>query len=157
MTTVTFIDTSVLLEILQVPGKSDAATGAELVAEMDLRSQAGERFVIPVTTIIETGNHIAQCDGDRYQVAGRLVRLLRAAAEEDGPWRVLQTRFDAEFLAALCEGDSTGQPLPSLAAAKIGAGDVALLVERDTLLAGSAVAAASVWTLDAGLASVAGQ
>lgn len=155
MTQVTFIDTSVLCELLGVPGKSNAETSGRLRIEMEQRHQTGERFVLPVTTIIETGNHIAQCDGNRYEVAGRLVRLLQMAANGQSPWLVLQTNYGQEFLAALCAGDSTGQTLPSLAAMKVGAGDVALLVERDTFVANSAVTGASVWTLDDGLASLA--
>lgn len=50
-------------------------------------------------------------------------------------------------------GDSTGQSLQALAAAKVGAGDVAILVERDQLLAGSAVRSVKVWTFDEALAA----
>ncbi|MHB1536769.1 MAG: hypothetical protein ACYC1D_19605 [Acidimicrobiales bacterium] len=156
MTSVTFVDTSVLCELLGVPGKSDPARQGDVTAEMDRRWRAGERFVIPVTTVIETGNHIAQCDGDRFEIAGRLVRLLRSAAERQGPWLVLQTRLGEEFLGALCAGDSTGKSLEALAAARVGAGDVAVLVERDQLLASSAYTTAAVWTFDADLAAYAG-
>jgi hypothetical protein len=150
---VTFIDTTVLCEMLRVPGKSNPAKAAQVTAEMDRRAQVGERFVIPITAVIETGNHIAQCDGDRFEVAGRLVRFLRVALDGAGPWLVLETRLGREFLGALCGGDSTGQSLASLAAAKVGAGDVAILVERDQLLATSAYMTAQVWTFDAGLAA----
>lgn len=153
MTTVTLIDTSVLCELLQVPGKSRPNRKAEVLAEVDQRWMAGERFVIPVTAVIETGNHIAQSDGNRFEVAGRLVRLLQVAISGESHWRVLQTQLGADFLSALCEGDSTGQSLQTLAAAKVGAGDVAILVERDQLLAGSAVRSAQVWTFDEGLAA----
>jgi hypothetical protein len=151
MTTVTMIDTSVLCELLQVPGKCNPAMASDVRTELDRRWQEGERFVIPVTAVIETGNHIAQSDGNRYETAGRLVRLLRGAVAEDGPWRVLQTQLGGEFLLALCDGDSTGESLETLAAAKVGSGDVAILVERDQLLSGSALGAVQVWTLDEGL------
>ncbi len=153
MTSVTFVDTSVLCELLQVPGKSDPARIAGVTAEMNRRFADGERFVIPVTAVIETGNHIAQCAGGRYEVAGRLVRFLRMAVDGEAPWLILETRLGAEFLTSLCDGDSTGQPLEALAAAKVGAGDVAVLVERDQWLRASAFATAGVWTFDAGLAA----
>ena len=41
--------------------------------------------------------------------------------------------------------------LCELAAEKFGAGDVALLVERDQLIAGTAIDRVDVWTLDADL------
>ena len=147
------VDTSVLGELLQVPGKSSPARAAEVAAEADRRWQEGERFVIPITAVIETGNHIAQCDGNRYAVAGRLVRLLRFAISEESHWRVLSTRLGAGFLSALCAGDSTGQTLESLAAARVGAGDIAILVERDQFVASTAVREVRVWTFDEGLAA----
>jgi hypothetical protein len=153
VTGVTFVDTSVLCELLQVPGKSSPQGGAAAQDEMERRAGTGERFVIPVTAVIETGNHIAQCAGNRYEVAGRLVRFLRAAVERRAPWLILETHLGAGFLTSLCDGDSTGEPLEALAAAKVGAGDVALLVERDQLLSASAFRTARVWTLDAGLAA----
>ncbi len=153
MTTFTFVDTSVLCELLQVPGKSSPARAVEVQAEADRRYGAGERFVIPITAVIETGNHIAQADGNRYQVAERLVALLQLALSEASPWRVLQTRLGPDFLSSLCAGDSTGQSLQALAAAKVGAGDVAILVERDQLVAGSAATSVQVWTFDEGLAA----
>lgn len=155
MTTVTFVDTSVLCELLQVPGKSSPAQGAELAEEMDVRQDEGERFVIPVTALIEVGNHIAQCSGDRRAVALRLVKLLEMAVVEGAPWTVLQTRFGSDFLAALRGGDSTGEPLEDLLAKKIGTGDVAILVERDQFRSASSVTTTQVWTLDLGLSAVA--
>lgn len=154
MTAVTFIDTSILCELLQVPGKSDSARHAAMVTEMD-RAAAGERFVIPVTALIETGNHIAQCNGDRYRLAGKLTAMIRAGIDGVAPWLVLESRLGRDFLHQLCAGDSTGQTLEQLAARKIGSGDVALLVELNQFLSGSAVSSAAVWTLDAGLNEVA--
>lgn len=151
--TVTMVDTSVLCELLQVPGKSDPARSTQVRGEVDRRWRDGERFVIPITAVIETGNHIAQADGNRYEVARRLVALLRIAVSEESHWRVLQTRLGAEFLTALCDGDSTGQSLEALAAAKVGAGDIAILVERDQFLASTAIRSVKVWTFDEGLAS----
>lgn len=150
MSTITLIDTSVLCELLQVPGKCDPDLGPILLEEMDDRVNAGELLVIPVTAVVETGNHIAQCAGDRHALAMALVGMLRRAAKEDTPWRVLNTAFDGAFLLSLCDGDSTGEDLAQLAAEGVGAGDVAILVERDVLKKRSS-ARVQVWTLDGGL------
>lgn len=148
MTTVTLVDTSVLCELLQVPGKCDQDRFPLLIDELDKRAARGERLVIPVTAVIETGNHIAQCQGDRHLVARRLVDLLSRAASRDAPCAVLESRFHSEFLEALCGGDSTGEDLCALAARKVGAGDVAILVERDQLRRNTALRFIDVWTLD---------
>jgi hypothetical protein len=153
MSTVTLVDTSVLCEILQVPEKSDPAKASGLTAELDRRWKAGERLVIPLTAVIETGNHIAQARGDRHEVARRFVALLRASVADESPWLVLQTSLGAEFLESLCAGDSTGRSLEALASTGVGAGDIAILVERDLLRVGSAVRRVQLWTFDAALAA----
>jgi hypothetical protein len=151
MTAVVFIDTSVLCELLEVPGKSEPSQSAQVQAELSVGSRAGERFVVPITTVIETGNHIAQAPYGRVEAARRLVRFLRMAIAGEAPWLLLTTTLGHEFVSALCAGDSTGKPLEVLAAEKVGAGDVALLVERDQFLATIAYSSARVWTLDVAL------
>jgi hypothetical protein len=84
-----------------------------------------------------------------------LVRFLRMAIAGEAPWLLLTTRLGQEFVLALCAGDSTGKPLEVLAAEKVGAGDVALLVERDQFLATIAHSSARVWTLDVALGAYA--
>jgi hypothetical protein len=150
---VTFIDTSVLCELLEVPGKHSPAAAAEIRAELAARMEAGEHFVIPITAVIETGNHIAQCNGDRFAVSGRLVRLLEQARANDAPFVVNETAWDETFLADLCAGDSTTESLQQLAARNVGAGDVAILVERDRYVSRSAYGKGSVavWTRDVAL------
>ena len=148
---VTFVDTSVLLELLEVPGKAQQA--APIQAEFRERVSAGERFVIPITAVIETGNHIAQArDGAlRRQAAVRLVELLRGAIICQAPYVLNQVAWDDGFLEALCGGDSTAMDFITLAGTGLlGAGDVAVLVERDRFVDGSALSRQDVriWTLD---------
>ena len=148
---VTFIDTSVLCELLAVPGR--CANHDNIRTEFELRDDDGERFVIPITTVIETGNHIAQTAGDRRAAAERFVKFLNAAGASDAPFTVHRQDWDDEFLIELCAGNATGRSLVDLAVAKVGAGDVAILVERDRLRRDSAYTEVRVWTLDADLAA----
>jgi len=147
---VTFVDTSVLCELLAVPGKSDPASGVR--QEVERRARQGERFVIPVTAVIETGNHIAQASsGDRHAAALRLGGLLQAARAGDPSFLLHQFTWDGDFLDAVIAGDSTGQTFAAWAAAKqMGTGDLAILVERDRFVATTAMSRADVtiWTLD---------
>ncbi len=155
MRPVTLIDTTVLCEWLDVPGL--AARAGEVQAELRERAVSGEQFVLPVTTLIETGNHIAQVKaGDRWAAAERFVNLLRAvvADPDDGPFVLSRVTWDASLLARLLDGDSTHQTLLELAGNGIlGAGDIAILVERDLLLTESGFTVARVWTHDAKLAA----
>lgn len=147
----TIIDTSVLCEFLAVPGFCSDPQGVQ--AEFKERAAAGERFVVPIAAVIETGNHIAQIkQGDRWAAAARFAALMDAAIREEGPFVLHRIAWDDEFLGELCGGNGTGQTLGQLAGnGTLGAGDVAILVERDRLLASSAYAEAFLWTLDVGL------
>jgi len=150
----TLVDTSVLCELIEVPGMHSRS--AEIRADLDRRQAAGEQFVIPVTAIIETGNHIEHAAGDRRGAAQRLVGLVRMAIANEGPWRVNNFRWDAEFLGAWCDGDSTHQSFVDLAGNHLlGGGDVAILVERDRFRSAGAGNQVSVWTLDARLEALA--
>lgn len=81
MREVVFIDTSILVNLLDIQGRN--ADRREVVAEF-LAGQAKQTtFVLPVTTIIETGNHIAHVHGPgdaRRACAARLVAALAAYA-----------------------------------------------------------------------------
>lgn len=154
---VTMIDTSVLCELLDVPGKS--ATGDAHRAELDGRVRDGERFVIPITAVVETGNHIAQAKvGDRRAAARRLIELLLEAVRGDGRFELHEVAWDEAFIVALAGGDTTGQSFIDLAGhGFMGAGDVAILVERDRYVATSGYRrdGVGIWTLEAVLGSYA--
>lgn len=146
MRTVTFIDTSVLCELLQVPGKCQRHE--EIRRELEERIVGGEELVIPITAVIETGNHIAQARS--RAAAERFVNLLRSAGEEGSPFIVHRVAWDDEFLADLCAGDATEETFADLAGSgRMGAGDIAILVERDRFKRISAYVNVPVWTLEA--------
>ena len=50
------LDTSVLLEILEVPYESDRSV--EVIEEFQAKCDAGVELQIPMATILETGSHI---------------------------------------------------------------------------------------------------
>lgn len=86
------IDTSILCCWLQVPGKETCGTKenvwdykrvSDLLAEEE---RQGATFVLPLATIIETGNHIAQATKDRYECAQKLVRIIQKALDKESPW-----------------------------------------------------------------------
>jgi hypothetical protein len=152
-----FVDTSVLCELVAVPGKSQRSE--EVRAELRQRASAGEQFVLPVTAVIETGNHIAQArTGDRHAAAGRFVALLQAVLAGDRSFRLHQFSWDAAFLQALCDGDSSGATFMQWAGTgQMGGGDIGILVERDRFVERSSLSRAEVgiWTLEAVLGAYA--
>lgn len=149
----TFIDTSVLVEVLKVPGKN--RRHEEITAELRHRVESSESMILPTAAIIETGNHIAQVDdgGLRRSLAEGLARLLTATATDSAPWTLNGARWDGDLLAAICGGARGCPPLPDMAAQKIGVGDVSILAEAEAYGRRVANVAVSIWTLDAGLSA----
>jgi hypothetical protein len=81
MREVEFVDTSVLLNILDVPGKNQDRQ--HVVEELREKTARGVQLIIPVSAVIETGNHITNLpDGP---LAPCLCRAFREAARRGRP------------------------------------------------------------------------
>lgn len=142
-----FVDTSVLCNLVDVPGRNQQRD--EVMAEFRRLITEGTRFVIPVTAVVETGNHISQAAGDRRAAAATLVRFLEQAAASESPWQLHAVTWDARFLAALRAGGGTGQSLIDLlGSAQMGTGDVAILCERDEFRSRTNFREVGIWTLE---------
>jgi hypothetical protein len=146
-----FIDTSILRELIQVPGKHNQHE--EVNAEFHKKAKAGEQFVIPITAVIETGNHIAHAKtGDRRTAATKLKNFLLSAANRLNPWVLHEVEWGQDFLERFLGGDSTGSDFVDLAGnAQMGGGDFSILVERDAFRQKSNGLDVRIWTLDKGM------
>lgn len=157
--TVWFIDTSVLDYIIPVSGWSkDEVRKAELVELMAKRTRLSDTFVLPITAVVETGNHICQVkDGaQRRKAAEKLDEILRMVIDGSAPWVLDDVDWDAKFLREFLDGASSGSSWIDLATqgrGGMGGGDLALLVERDQYVARTGIDSdhVRVWTLDGGL------
>ncbi|APE24564.1 MULTISPECIES: hypothetical protein [Streptomyces] len=151
---VEFVDTSILCNLLEVPGKCQ---DLEKVRE-ELRGKLAAHdcdLLLPVTAVIETGNHIAQlADGfQRRTCAEKFVAVLRLVVAGEAPWALNEVEWNAAHLEALIAGGSSGMSLVDHAVNRVGCGDVNILIERDRYLARTSGVEATVWTLDGGLAA----
>jgi hypothetical protein len=146
------MDTSVLCCWLRVPGKAEAGPVADrwtheristlIAAELERNST----LVLPLATLIETGNHIAQAPDDRFECATALAGYLREAANATSPWVAFTEQtvlWQPENLHALANA------WPQLAAQKLTIGDTTIKdVAEYYAKAGYAV---EILTGDAGL------
>jgi hypothetical protein len=124
MARVLVIDTSILCVWLEVPGKetcgseNDQWNKQRVEDKIQQEIQAGATLVLPLATIIETGNHIAQVS-QNYGKAKALAKIMADAADENTPWAAFieqSTLWDAEglkqlstqWLARVAKGDSIG-------------------------------------------------
>lgn len=129
MRRVLILDTSVLCCWLRVPGKDTAGPEEDrwtperidaLIAQEQSRQST---FVLPMATLIETGNHIAQAPSMRFECAKGLADKFCAAADAQSPWAAFTEQsslWQADQLRKL------GKIWPPLAAAKISIGDATI-------------------------------
>ncbi|NET70670.1 MAG: type II toxin-antitoxin system VapC family toxin [Sphaerospermopsis sp. SIO1G2] len=99
MSSIFLIDTSIFLNFLNVPKCNQ---NRELVmADFETYLTSGCYFLLPMATIIETGNHIAQ-NGDgtiRRRTANRFIKEVKAAFQGDAPWQPTEFPDKIKILA----------------------------------------------------------
>ena len=97
-----FIDTSIIMNLLEVPGMCDRAQ--EIKKEFTEAVENNETLILPVSTIIESGNHISHISqGEiRRDRAEKFKKFLNEMAEDSAPWQfygVDMTKDDLKYLA----------------------------------------------------------
>jgi len=129
MKKVLIIDTSILCVWLDVPDmnncgpdndKWDRDKVQEKIAE---EQENNATFVLPLATIIETGNHISQAAHSRKDRADALADLMKKSADQQTPWAAFSeqsTLWTSQKLKALADS------WPELAASKLSIGDATI-------------------------------
>jgi len=148
---VIFIDTSVLCCLLNVPGKNQDRDA--VMAHYGQRREAKDAFVLPVSAVIETGNHIEQLGeglGDaRWRCAEALCQFLTFMVNGAGQFIMHRFSWDEDLLREFCEGGNSSPSFTQAAASgQFGGGDLAILLERARYQDRVAVGPVEVWTLD---------
>ena len=152
MKKILIIDTSILCVWLQVPGrercgkKGDEWNKERVNEHIDLAMNQKAIFVLPLATIIETGNHISQAGQSRREKAESLADLINKSADQTSPWAAFSEQsalWTHEKLKKLAE------TWPDLAVQKISLADATIKdVAEYYALAGYAV---EIFTGDQGL------
>ena len=89
---VLIFDTSVLCVWLKVPGKETCGPECKRLnydyvnAKIEEEKSQGTTFVLPIASIIETGNHIAHSAGDRHVLSHAFADIISATADQISPW-----------------------------------------------------------------------
>jgi hypothetical protein len=95
--TIVILDTSVFVEILDLPGLASDAEQTRDELEGWIRAKAA--LLLPIAVIIETGNHIAQLSSGhlRHEAATRFVDVVAEALEGNSPFAPTPS-FDVDEL-----------------------------------------------------------
>lgn len=155
MTKILIIDTSILCVYLGIPGKetcgddNDKWDKQRVDARFLEEEQQGTDFILPLATIIETGNHIAQANSKRYEIAQAFADILTKVADGVIPWKIFTTQIEelwnAEKLKLLAV------EWPSLAARKISIGDATIKTVAEYYAKSSSTFQVEIFTGDGGL------
>ena len=153
MSSICLIDTRVFVNMLNVPGLNQDAerVGADFLEYADNSCT----FILPMATILETGNHVAQ-NGDgrlRRQTAQRFCDAVRAAFADEPPYRLSEFPNTREILEWLAEfPDKAGQ---NKSDTRIGEGtsfgDLSIIKEYERCLARFPMSELFIWSLDSDL------
>lgn len=118
-----FIDTSVFLNIVNVPGRNQQRE--EVMRELKelLKNSKSNTLILPFATIIETGNHIAHCgDGNqRRKTAEKFCKCIEKTVTNEAPWQYYGNQLTAEDLSEIC------RDFPDFAMREEGFGDLSII------------------------------
>jgi hypothetical protein len=112
--TIVVVDTSVLLNILDVPGRNQDRTRI-MQQFRKLIDEARTELLLPLVAVVEAGNHIAQLrDGHVRRSRGeRLAQLIDGALARKAPWVLVPfpepddlAKLTASLVDRLAEGVS---------------------------------------------------
>jgi predicted nucleic acid-binding protein len=147
MSAIVLVDTSVLMNVLDVHGFNQQRVA--VLAEFERLVNADAHLFIPMASVFEAGNHIAQlANGQvRRSTAETFVRAIQAALNNDAPWKPM--RFPDSSTLALWLND-----FPEAAMRGLGMGDLSIKKDWEAQCALYPMSRVRVWTLDKDLAGL---
>lgn len=147
MSAIVIVDSSVLLNIIDVPGRNQRR--AEVLDRLAALIDSGAHLFIPMAAIVEVGNHIARVanGAHRRSAAERFVSEVRSALANEAPWKPVNFPSNQEVLKWL-------NAFPDSAMRGIGMGDLSIRQEWEACCHQYAMSRVWVWTLDLDLAGL---
>ncbi|WP_352404959.1 hypothetical protein [Sporanaerobacter acetigenes] len=146
---VRFIDTTILANILDIPFMNQ--NRGQVIEEFkSLQKDENQVLILPLATIIETGNHIAHIsDGNiRREKAKLMSEYLKNTAENNAPWQYYGKELDKEDLIKL------SIEFPDMATREVGLGDLSIVRAYEKYKKSvPAIRNIMIWSLDNHLVS----
>lgn len=143
--TICLVDTSILTNMLRIPGKSD--DHEKIKAELErLATDRSVVLLLPFAAIVETGNHTAQAGDGRQKraCAKRFVEQITKALDGQAPWTVTPMPAPDEVRGWLAR-------FPDEAMRGLGIADLSIVMEWERQLAQARGRRVYIWSLDAHL------
>ena len=148
-----FIDTCILLEILQVPQKfniKDSETHTRLLRERS--TDKNSLIIMPISVIVETGNHINQIQNPtrRTDCYNKYIDILERITKGKVPWQLFGYDYQNQDLDRIIDLSK------NLFTYKVGMGDIFILYSFNKYLEtlpGDRSYNIEIWTKDKHLES----
>ena len=154
MSGIVLLDTSVYLNVLDVPGHNQDRAG--VLDEFQDRITHRDYFLLPLAIVWETGNHIVDLvDGQtRRRYAQLLLDDVRKAFNGDVPYRATHFPDRDEFLAWLGDFPEVAMRSKSVKKQREGTSlaDLSIIKEWEQNCARHSMSRVRIWSLDSDLA-----
>jgi hypothetical protein len=159
MSAIVLLDTSIYLNVLDVPRFNQERNA--VLGEFRAAIEAGDYFLLPLATVWETGNHIADLpDGQtRRRYAERLIADVTKAFRGEAPYRATYFPERDEFLRWLAEFPDAVMRNKSVKKLREGVSlaDLSIIKEWERTCAQHPMSRVEVWSLDSDLMSYSSQ
>ena len=120
MSDIVLVDTSILVNVVGVPTKSDQRD--EVLDTMTHHIERGDILMLPAATVLETGNHIAQNgDGNQRRACAEDLRDVVEQAIDGTPWQLVPLPENPARFASLLTD------FPDYAMREVGLGDLSII------------------------------
>ncbi len=153
MSAIVLLDTSIYLNILDIPDNNQNRT--EVFQEFGDRITDGDYFLLPMATIWETGNHIADLvsGGYRYKYAKKLVEDVQKAINGNSPYRATYFPDRDEFFGWLCDFPNHAAKNKSVTKTTEGVSlaDMSIIKEWTRVCDQNNMSRVLIWSLDSDL------
>lgn len=144
MSAIVLVDTSILLNVLDVHGRNQNREA--VLQTLSEHLEQNDHLLLPMAAIVETGNHIAHvADGaKRRSAAQRFVAEIRKALQGETPWRPVNFPSNEQVLNWLND-------FPNRATSGIGFGDLSIIKEWEACCTRHPMSRVKIWALDGDL------
>ena len=144
MPEVIVVDTSVLLNVLDVPKRNQHRD--EVLQRFEEVTEAGTSLLLPMAAVFEAGNHIAKItDGrQRRRFADIFCAQVRAALNGDAPWVLVP-------LPGVDNLDEWLNEFPDCAMREVGMSDLSMIKAWEEACSRNPSRRVYIWSLDEGL------
>lgn len=155
MNSICLIDTSIFLNILDVPNRNSQK--AETIRKFEEFIELECSFIVPMATIIETGNHIAQNGNGstRRQVAIKFIDTIEKTFDGQAPFRIADWANQQEMRTWLKDFPDHAGRNKSISRISEGTtfGDLSIIKEYEAVCSKFPMSEVFIWSLDEDLIS----